>query len=230
MSHIHLPDGILPVWLWLAGYLLTALLIAVLSRRGQATAEPRRFALLGVFSAMMVLVMMLEIPPFSSHFNLSVMSGIIIGPQLAVLAALIVNLILALVGHGGLTVVGLNTLVLSTEMLVGYYTFRLLARGDRPTMAAAFGATFVGLAAGTAASYGLIAAGSPWIDEMMRSARLSPGERLELSVSGAHLDLARLALIMFGAGVIGWLLESILSSAALVYLEKAFPGLVGKRG
>jgi cobalt/nickel transport system permease protein len=229
VSHIHLPDGILPPWLWLAGYLLTALLIAALSRRGRVTIDPRRFALLGVFSAMMVLVMMLEIPPFSSHFNLSVMTGIVIGPQLAVVAALIVNVILALVGHGGLTVVGLNTLVLSTEMLVGYYSFRLLARTGRPTVAAGFVATFVGLAAGTAASYGLIAAGSPWIDETMRSARMSPGERLELSVSGAHLDLARLALIMFGAGAIGWLLEGILSSAVLVYLGKAFPGLMGER-
>jgi cobalt/nickel transport system permease protein len=226
-----MPDGILPVWLWAAGYVVVALLIAVLWRGGGATAEPRRFALLGVFSAMMIVVMNVEILPF--HFNLSVMTGIVLGPQFAVPAALIVNLILALMGHGGLTVAGLNSLVLSTEMVVGYSVFRLLARAGRPTALTAFAATVVGLAAGTAASFGIIAAGTPWVNRTLQTARMSPrqqgevAEALRGAASGGHLDLARLALLMLGLGLIGWLLEGVLSSAVLVYLKKAFPDLFG---
>lgn len=226
MSHIHLPDGILPVWLWLSGYALTALVISVLWRGGKATAEPRRFALLGIFGAMMILVMMIEIPPFSYHFNLSVVTGIILGPQLAVLVALVVNLILSLIGHGGITVVGLNTLVLSVEMLAGYYVFRLLCRVRGSLSACAFLATVIGLALGAGVAFGIIALGTPAINHVLQTASLAPGEELPPGVEGAHLNLARLAVLMFGIGAIGWILEGIVSSAILRYIQKVYPELI----
>lgn len=226
MSHIHIPDGVLPVWLWVSGYILTAVLVAGLWRRGEPTADARRFALLGVFAAIMILVMSIEIPPFSYHFNLSVVTGIVLGPQLAVLAAFVVDLMLALVGHGGVTVVGLNTLVLSTEMLVGYYVFRLLSqKAHRRIRRRAFAATFVGLACGTGLAYGIIAAGSRWIDRILQS---PTAEHIELRhlMAGPHLDLGRLAIIMFGVGFIGWILESVVSAAILVYMDKIYPGIL----
>lgn len=226
MSHIHLPDGILPAWLWLSGYALSALIIGILWRRGKATEEPRRFALLGIFAALMIIVMMLEIPPFSFHFNLSVVTGIILGPQLAVLAALVVNLILALIGHGGITVVGLNTLVLSAEMLVGYYTFRALTRMHLSIPRASFLATVVGLVLGAVVGFGIIVAGSPWINHVLQISALRPGEELPPGLQSAHLSLARLALIMFGIGVIGWVLEGILSAAILGYIARVYPELL----
>jgi cobalt/nickel transport system permease protein len=228
MSHIHLPDGILPTWLWLSGYVLTALVIAVLWRGGKATADPRRFALLGIFGASMILVMMIEIPPFSFHFNLSVVTGIILGPQLAILASLIVNLILSLIGHGGITVVGLNTLVLSVEMLAGYYVFRLLTRARMSLSRAGFVATVIGLALGTAVGFGIIALGSPWINHVLQSASLRPGEELPPGIEGAHLSLSRLALIMFGVGAVGWVLEGMLSAAILRYIARVYPELVSE--
>lgn len=219
----------LPVWLWASGYALMALLVAALWGLGQARTQPRRFALLGVFAAMMVLVMLLEVPPFGAHCNLSVVSGIVLGPQLAVPAALMVNLILALMGHGGLTVVGLNSLVLSTEMLVGYAVFRGLRRSRLRTGRAVFIATVVGLAVGTALSYGIIAAGAPAINHTLQSAAAGGKTEIEIrAVAGAHLDLVRLALIMFGAGLIGWVVEGLLSSFVVAYLGKAFPRLFGE--
>jgi len=225
MSHIHLPDGILPAWLWLSGYGLTALLLAIIWRRGKTTSDPRKFALLGVFAAIMILIMMIEIPPFAFHFNLSVVTGIIIGPRLAVLAALIVNLILALIGHGGITVVGLNTLVLSTEMIVGYYAFGLLLRTRLSLANAGFSATVTGLLCGTGVGYGIIAAGSSWIDLALRYATIRVGEQFP----EAHLDLIRLAAIMFGVGAIGWILEGLMSAAILASLARIRPGLVSGR-
>lgn len=226
MSHIHIPDGVLPAWLWVSGYIIVGLVIAILWRRGRATSEPRKFALLGILSAMMILIMMVEIPPFSFHFNLSVVTAIALGPQLAVLAALVVNLFLALIGHGGITVVGLNTIVLSSEMLAGYYIFRLLTRARLDLSRATFIATVIGLAIGTAIAFGIVAAGSPWIDRVLQTAALRPGAELPPGVEGAHLSLVRLAAIMFGIGVIGWVLEGILSAAIIRYVARVYPDLI----
>ena len=211
----------MPVWLWAAGYLLTFLLIGALWRGGKATAEPRKFALLGIFAAMMILVAMIEVPPVSYHFNLSVVTGIILGPRLSVLAALMVNVILSLIGHGGITVIGLNTLVLSTEMIAGYYGFRLLRRIGLTK--AGFMATLMGLFLGTSAGFGIITLGSPWIDRVLRA---GVTEELGPGIEGPYLSLTRLAAIMFGVGAVGWIVEGILSAAILGYLHKVYPDVV----
>lgn len=224
MSHIHLPDGILPVWLWAAGYLLAFALIGVLWKGGKATAEPRRFALLGIFAAMMILVAMIEIPPVSYHFNLSVVTGIILGPQLSVLAALMVNVILSLIGHGGITMIGLNTLVLSTEMIAGWLAFRLLRRIGLAR--GVFLATIIGLLVGTSLGFGIITIGSPWIDRMLR---MGVTEELGPGIEGPYLNLTRLAIFMFGIGAVGWIFEGMLSAAILGYLSKVYPGILERR-
>jgi len=226
MSHIHLPDGILPTWLWLSGYLITAALITGLWRFGQATAEPRKFALLGIFTAITVLVMMIEIPPLGYHFNLSIVTGIILGPRLSVLAALMANMILALIGHGGITVIGLNTLVLSVEMIFGYYVFRYLSALKVKASKSVFAATIIGLGMGTAFGFGIIVLGASGIDRLLQSA--SSGEDFGAGIEGPHLNLTRLAVIMFGLGGVGWVLEGLLSSAVLVYLDRVYPGLIGR--
>ena len=227
MSHIHLPDGILPAWLWLGGYALAAAIVAALWRGGEATAAPRRFARRGVLSGLKILVVSNEVPPQPYHFNLSVVTALLVGPRLAVLAAFLVSLLLGLMGHGGLTVVGLNTLVLSLEMLAGILVFRAASRAGMGVAPAAFLATFAGLACGTAASFGVLAAAGPWIDRALQAAVLVPREQLAAGVVGTHLDLRRLAFLFFGFGAIGWVLESILAAAVVTYLHRASPGLFG---
>jgi len=226
MSHIHLPDGVLPLWLWLSGYALDALLIGTAWRWGRVRTVPRRFALLGMFAAMMILVMLIELPPFSYHFNLSVVSGIILGPQLSVLTALIVNTILSLVGHGGITVIGLNSLVLSLEMVAGYYMFGLLRRLHARLGINGFLSTMIGLIVGTAAGFSIIALGRPWINEALQTASGHMKEELRHGIGGPHLSLGRLAILMFGFGSVGWILESLASSAILVQLARLYPGLL----
>ena len=222
MSHIHLPDGIIPVWIWLPGYILSALLLAIAWRYCRSTADAGRFALVGMFSAVMVIVMAVPLPPFSFHFNLSVVAGIVLGPCLGLIAAAIVNFILALLGHGGITVIGLNTLVISTEMVTGYYTFRVLLRRGTLLYRAGFLATVAGLASGTAVSYGIIAAGSRWIDRALLAAAVRAGE----PEAAIYLNLKRLAIIMFGIGVAGWILEGLLSAAILASLYRIYPELI----
>ncbi|MHB0999595.1 MAG: energy-coupling factor ABC transporter permease [Armatimonadota bacterium] len=224
MSHIHLPDGILPAWLWLSGYALTVILISILWRWGKAVVEPRKFALLGIFSAIMVVAATIELPPFAYHINLSVVAAIVLGPQSAVLAALMVNVILALIGHGGITVIGLNVLLMSVEMLVGFYVFRLLRKLRTRIYRAGFVSTICGLFTGTVAGFAVIAVGSPWINRFLQSA--GGDEELGPGIEGAQINLARMAVIMLATGLVGWVLEGVISAAILDYLGKIYPELV----
>src|SRR3990172_2594730 len=124
LSHIHVPDGVLPLWLVAVGWLATALVLALCLRRVPADDWTRRLALLGVIAALMVVGMTVEIVPIGYHLNLTVVAGIVLGPALGFIAAFIVNAILAMFGHSGVTVIGLNTLVIGSEVAVGYLLFR----------------------------------------------------------------------------------------------------------
>ena len=111
MSHIHLPDGVLPVWLWASGFVVVILIWMILLRVMKKEELTRRLPLLGMMAAVMVLGASVEIVPIAYNVNLTVMSGILLGPSLIFLATFVVNVILALFGHGGITVIGLNTLM-----------------------------------------------------------------------------------------------------------------------
>ena len=228
MSHIHLPDGVLPLWLWLSGYLVTAVLVAVLWKWKRQSTDTKRFALLGIFAALMLLVMSIEIPPY--HANLTVVTGIVLGPPLAIIAALIVNIFLAFMGHGGITVIGLNTLVFAVEILAGYGVFRLLMRLRTPLVLASFLAVVIGLGLGTTTSFGIIALGRPAINQSLQAPVHTETEHehetIETAANGGQIDLGRLAALMFGVGAIGWVLEGILSTAILVALNRVYPNLV----
>src|SRR4030066_2176339 len=126
MSHIHFPDGVLPVWVWVSGFIFAFLVGAILFRFIKKEDLARRLPLLGMMAAAMVLGASVEILPIAYHINLTVISGILLGPVLVFLATFVVNVILALFGHGGITVIGLNTLTLSIEGVLGYFLFRLL--------------------------------------------------------------------------------------------------------
>jgi cobalt/nickel transport system permease protein len=65
-------------------------------------------------AAVMVAVMLVvqSIPlgvPY--HMNLSALTGIMLGPWWALLSILVTNIAQAAFGHGGITIVGLNILV-----------------------------------------------------------------------------------------------------------------------
>ena len=113
----------------LQGFIVVILIWAILLRFMKKEDLTRRLPLLGMMAAVMVLGASVEIVPIAYHVNLTVISGILLGPSLIFLATFVVNTILALFGHGGITVIGLNTLTLSIEGDIGIFSFSPLLEG-----------------------------------------------------------------------------------------------------
>lgn len=115
MSHLHVSDGILPLWLWV-GALIVALAIAGIGLY-RLKSRHRMVPAVAVMAAVGLVAMNIPLG-LPIHVNLSALSGIVLGPVNGFLAMFIVNLFNALIGHGGLTVIGVNSLLVGSEALI----------------------------------------------------------------------------------------------------------------
>ncbi len=239
MSHIHLPDGVLPIWLWVSGYIAVILIWAILLRFMKKDSLTKRLPLLGMMAAVMVLGASVEIIPIAYHVNLTVISGILLGPSLIFLATFVVNVILALFGHGGITVIGLNTLVLSIEGVVGYFLFRLFWRLLRRLTLATFLATFLALAISTFAMIGVISLGTSHYEELIHQGKegiigFEFGKEKEAhptrAVPEKEVNLKRFISIILPLGFIGWVLEGVITVLVARYIRRLRPDLLRLEG
>jgi len=236
MSHIHLPDGVLPIWLWVSGLLVVILIWAILLRFMKKEDLTRRLPLLGMMAAVMVLGASVEIVPVAYHVNLTVISGILLGPSLIFLATFVVNTILALFGHGGITVIGLNTLILSIEGVLGYFLFRFFWKVFRKFSPAVFLATFMALLCSTSAMIGVVSLGTSHYEELIHQEKGGgiigfefgkekqehhPGQPAEEKV-----NLGRFIAIILPLGFIGWVLEGVITMLIARYIRRLRPDLL----
>lgn len=250
MSHIHIPDGVLPVWLVAAGWALAIVVVGLITWRLRGSESGRQLPLLGVFAAVMLVGMSTEIVPIGYHMNLSVLAGIVLGPALGFLAAFVVNLILALFGHGGITVVGLNSLVIGTEAALGYYLFRTIwslvnRRQASPTLAAGL-ATGIALILSSLLMIGIVALSDVGPGAQVAASLpegLSFQNPFEHGLIGSEfgaaaepavasqpsVDVATFAKLVFIFGAAGWVAESLLVGAIAGFLYRVRPDLLGGR-
>lgn len=135
---MHLPDGLVPVGLAAAGYAGSAALLGLSLQRiarlpDPGAAMPRAAMLTAVFFA--VSSMAVPVPPTTVHPMLAGLMGVLLG-WFAV-PAILVGLFLqaVLFGHGGLTTLGLNGLILAPAALFCWAAWRVLAP-RAPTLAA----------------------------------------------------------------------------------------------
>ncbi len=239
MSHIHLPDGVLPVWLWVTGLIVMVLVGVILFRFIGRQEVSKRLPLLGMMSAAMILGASVEIVPIAYHVNLTVISGILLGPSLIFLATLIVNVILAMFGHGGITVIWLNTLILSIEGILGYYLFQLFWGVFKKLTPAVFLATFSALMVSTFSMIGVISLGTSHYEEMIHREEGRGLFDLEIGKekpaphekeSKEEINLTRFIAIVLPLGFIGWILEGVITVLMARYIYRIRPDLLRLKG
>jgi cobalt/nickel transport system permease protein len=212
MSHLHIPDGLLPFWVWGAG-LLVALLLLVRGSRRARDHSPQRIAYQGALGGLMLAAMAIPLGPFEYHLTLAGPMGVLLGGGGAFQVAFVVSAILALMGHGGLTVVGLNALVLGSGAAVANRVYGAVAHRLRPA-----GALALGTAAGQAV------AGSLWLAVVGISMRSGPGAAPPAAGSDGRLGVfSAIALPMW---IVGIAVESAVAFGLGRFLARVQPGLL----
>ncbi len=249
MSHIHIPDGVLPPWLWGLGLVVALTAVWIAATVAKRADVSRKVPLLGIVSALVLVSMSSEIVPIAYHINLTVVAGVLLGPWLGIIAAFIVEVVLALLGHGGVTVIGLNTLMVGSEMVIGWALFRLGVRvlGRRRVRVVTVVVTIVTLAITTTALVGIVALAGGGGAATRETGALDPaslrfqnpfgggvfslnalrGEAPALSGHAAtELSVKRFAAVVYTLGPIGWVIEALIQAAVLGYVARVRPTLV----
>jgi cobalt/nickel transport system permease protein len=217
MTHMHIPDGILPVWLWVSGFILMVIILGFSLLQLRNMDMKRKIPLLGAVAAAILVAMSLEIFIIGYHVNLSVAAGILLGPALGFVAAFIANLMLALMGHGGITVMGLNTLLLGSEAVLGHTVFFLLGK-RLPVFWRAATATVLTQFVATLLLIGVVAV-----------SRVNPALfGHEEEHAGAIRDSVRMfAAVVLSLGSIGWVIEAAITGSVMKFISQVKPDLLG---
>jgi cobalt/nickel transport system permease protein len=151
------------------------------------------------------------------------------------LTAFVVNVILALFGHGGITVIGLNTLTLSIEGILGYFLFRLFWRLFKRLTPAIFIATFLALFCSTVSMVGVVSLGTSHYEELIHQGGKGIIEfHLSKEKTDEHqggrpeekVNLKRFIAIVLPLGFIGWILEGVITSLIARYVYRLRPDLL----
>ena len=226
MTHLMVPDGVLPAWIWAPGWAFAILGIALALWATRNSDRARMVPLAGVLAAVMTIVMSLEIAPISYEPHLTVLAGIVLGPAYAFLATFVFNMLRMLLGDGSVTLLGLNSLILGAEAVLGSLLFRAFSsRVTTQTRAglAAGGATVVSLAIATVLFLAVIALGLTELHQ------LHLGEEL-FERSGAEEDAGFVvfAQLVLTFAVIGWIIEAVVTGAIVGFLRAVRPALLAR--
>jgi cobalt/nickel transport system permease protein len=125
---VHIPDGLLPAQVCIAGYGITGLAtwysLRNINRKANPSADMPKASLLtaAFFVASSIYV---PVPPVSVHLVLNGLLGVILGyfSFPAILIGLCFQALI--IGHGGLTTLGINAAMMGIPALVAYHLFQL---------------------------------------------------------------------------------------------------------
>jgi cobalt/nickel transport system permease protein len=211
MAHIHLGEGSFPLWALVLWTLVGVGLISIVTYRvRKGGIKTQHIALAGIGAAASFAVFQLNLPVWGGiHMNLTGLVGILAGPTLGALVALVVNIFSAALGHGAVGLLGANTLVNATEAIVAYYIFKTLLGMDWDVFPASAGAATIGLSAGAILMGAII---------VISGVNGSALPRADLTVA-----VAGLVGLNLGVAVI----EGILTGFVVQFLASVRPDLVG---
>lgn len=135
---MHISEGILNTPVWVAGYAGAAALAAVTMRNMDMEEIPK----ISVITAVFFVASLIKVPlgPASIHLILNGLAGIVLGWRAfpAIMLGIILQAIIF--GHGGITVIGINSLMLGGGALVAYMVWQLRHRFDIQRRELIFGA------------------------------------------------------------------------------------------
>lgn len=123
---MHISDGVLPLPVVAGGWVITIILLAVTLRwAGKDGYIAKEIPKLSVLTSAFFVASLIhiDIPPSSAHLILNGLLGILLGPLSYVAMFIGLTLQALLFQHGGLTVIGVNTLNIGIPGLICYLTF-----------------------------------------------------------------------------------------------------------
>lgn len=205
---MHIPDAVLPPLVWIGGYAVAGGIAGAVLRRF----DERRIPQMAVMSSVFFVASSIPLPlpgAASLHPLLNGLVGVVLGWQAIPAIFLSLFLQFLLLGHGGLTSLGVNTLTMGGGAIAGHYAFRLRrvlgrpAGTGKPRLEVAF-ACLAG-AAGVIVSGALYFAVLSSVDSNFRAA--------SKAVLIGHLPLL--------------VIEPAVTASAVAFLCKVKPELVG---
>jgi len=209
MSHLHLPDGVAPWWLWVPALAVVMILLAVVGR-GRS---PQRVAYQGALGGLMLAAMAIPLGPLEYHLTLVGPVAVLLGVAGTLPVIFVVGATLAFVGHGGFTVVGINSLLLFAVAVVARGTYGVLAR----RLSAAWS-----LALASAA--GSLVSGVLWLSVVVVMLRVSADPTPTLAAVPARTEL--LAAVTLSLWMVGTLIESLVAFGIGRFLSRVHPALL----
>jgi cobalt/nickel transport system permease protein len=213
MAHIHLQDGAFPIeWLVLWWVLALGLLVVLLVRLRRRRVEPRQLTLAALCTATVFALFQVSIPIFGGvHLSLMPLVGVLLGPLLGTVVALVVNIFSALIGHGGWGLIGANLLVNIVELSVAYLCFHRTANRVESVFVRGTASTFLALLAGNLAMIGIV---------LVSGIQGVAQETLSIATG-----LAVIGAINMGVGAV----EAVVTGYLLAYIGRVRPELIGGR-
>lgn len=132
---MHIPDGILPAQLCIAGYGITGFMTWHSLRKINQQSNPQESlpkASLLIATFFVASSIYIPIPPASVHLILNGLLGVILG--YFAFPAIIIGLFFQalVIGHGGLTTLGVNAAMMGIPALLAYHLFQLRHRLGKP--------------------------------------------------------------------------------------------------
>jgi len=203
---MHIPDGMLPAEICVAGYAGSAALTWLCIKKAHSSSKDTAgiVSRASVMAAAFFVVSWVHIPlpPASVHPILAGLMGILLG--WISFPAILVGLFFqaAMFGHGGFTTLGVNALSMGGAALLAWALYRMLRRksGERTVLISGFAAGFAGVL------FAVIAVGSVLILTIPSYINTGTEVSAVLAMAVAHLPLA-LAEGVFTALVARFLLK-----------------------
>ncbi|MHA2211064.1 MAG: energy-coupling factor ABC transporter permease, partial [Candidatus Thorarchaeota archaeon] len=208
---MHVPDGIVPLWLQLILLAVSGAVIALSLRVVNRRFDDRLVPYMGVLAAVIFAAQLINfpVPPFSSgHLVGSTLLAVMVGPWVASLIMALVLFVQALYGDGGILTFGLNFFNMGVfAVFLGYglalMFFRGASRVSNKKVATLFSAA--------AASF-IVTVSAAFLLGLQLLTVPGFGTEALIALTSVH--------VIIGIG------EAILTTVILLYFVKAKPNLV----